>query len=281
MLVEIMKFSPYIDQSISMNQLMYRYIVDCFDENSKVKNIPLALILEPEKMWGKNYDGKSAYLIGLERDCLGIPATVPFSKFNVEIGSPYKEEARDAFNKLGLRKGRTVFLLINGNYFGKSIFERHFDFWKTLAKKLKALDYDVVVNAEKVILDDCPSVYLGVHRTSEFIGLCGNVVSVPSGMLESACAFNCKDKIKVQVLFPNDIDPFWREKIYVWNRDCLPILKYWGGDFVQHRMNFHSDYMRLFWNENIKFVCRQWEDIEGEDLNTVNKVLDFIKSDEL
>lgn len=261
MRAELMKFCPYVNEVIIVDGIMFDYISVFYATKYNIKRL-LTAHFSPKKIAAESKlppDERRTYgQIGMIRDFLDIDKNTKFELYHLELPKEIISRAENLFNEMNLTKGKVVFAVTAGLYYGR--LEHHADFWIKLRDKLRTEGYEIVTNGNKVDIPNCQNVFLSLLETASFVGLCGNIVSVPTGIIEASCAMNTIDKITLQVIFPGDNDI------------------YWGGNPVDvDKVIDNYLYSRNpYFESNIKFSCYKWGNNPAEDDLLLEKIVNKI-----
>lgn len=255
---ELLSTSPYVDAIVKVDWLVFDFISVYFAKKYNIHPLLLAhfdlktlaarakLSADEVKTYGQ---------IGLIRDFLNIGADKKFERYAVQIPPPIRERVKNLFAQMNLIEGKTVFVVTQGYNFGG--LNHHLPFWIKLRDKLNAAGYEVITNGDKEDIPNCRNVFLSLLESAAFAGLCGNIVSIPTGFVEVICAINSADKINLQVMFPNENDIYWRgQKIDVEQRI---------GNYVYS--------INPYFAQNINFSCDKWGNTGAEEDLIISKIV--------
>ena len=162
---------------------------------------------------------------------------------------------------MNLIEGKTVIILPQG-YMFSGFSDKKF-FWINLAKRLKSEGYEVLTHTQEPFIEGVRNIYMKTFDTSAFLGLCGNIVSPPTGFIESLCTWNVKDRIKWTVVCPHEKSGFWKSKNP--KAECDNFIDYYPG--------FVSKYA----GKNLTQKIFKWGINENEDLTLIEKIVAEIK----
>lgn len=210
---EMMRLCPYIDVTIRVEPIIFDYISVYCAKKYDIKRVLLAHVspkITAKKAKLTSSEIKTYGIIGTIRDFLKISPKTKFEKYPVKLPQNSVAKAEDLFKKMNLIRGKTVFVITEGLYFGN--LSHHMNFWINFAERLKILGYEVVTNSAEEVIPGCKNIFLSLLESTAFAGLCGNLASVPTGFFEAICALNTKDEIKWQIFYPDENDIFWRGK---------------------------------------------------------------------
>lgn len=262
--VELMKYCPYADATLIVYTEIFDYISVYCTKKFDVKRVLHAHFL-PKTLETKSKlsaDEQKFYgIIGTIRDFLEIPPETKFEKYPFKIPKAAVTSAKNIFEKMNLTPGKVVFISVQGIYF--SGLGHHFDFWKKIAAILKFHDYEIVTNSEKTMISGCRNIFLSLFESAAFAGLCGNMVSVPTGFFEAICALNTADKITWQIIYPNSQDIYWKNK---------------GIDNpnVDRNIDHYNYYLSQYLSSNVEYSCCKWGNNSDEDDILINEIVNKI-----
>ena len=174
-----------------------------------------------------------------------------------------------------MKKGKTVFLKVESNNEGSTA--NLYNFWKTLADKLVAKGYKVVISGNDFKIPGYQNVVMSLIETVVFVGLCGNIVSITTGFIETICSLNSADKIQVQVIH--------KDEKFSWQQNGSSIfgsllflkeIQYFGSDFTDKHLESYYNWMRRICGENITYCPQVWGRNEEENNILMKKILDNI-----
>ena len=261
---ELFSACPYVDLVVSVDSETFNFISIYYAEKYDVKKI--FVLKSALKNWTesrKHHAKKEPYgIIENIGNCLGIRYDVPFEKYPFALPAPRAEKAKKVFDDMNLTKGKTVFVVTEGFWY-RGLGAHHKDFWLKLRDKLNSVGYEIVTNGPSI--PDCRHVFLSLFETSAFAGLCGHIVSVPTGLVESICAVNMVDKITLQTLHPSDTDNTSAPEH--WKRPNVSIAEIMKG--YAHMVNQYI-------SSNIDCTYRQFGNNPEEDDALVEKIVEKI-----
>lgn len=257
---ELMSSCPYIDVAIKVDEVLFDYISVYHSEEYKIKR-SLLQHFDPHSLHMQTID-PSYGIIEKMRDFLEIdPSLKIFERYPVKLPKENIVKAKKIFRKMNLVKGKTVILLPEGYAFGG--FSNKANFWVNLAKRLKSEGYEVLTHTKEPFIEGVINIYMKTFDSSAFLGLCGNIISSPTGFIESLCTWNVKDPINWIVVCPHEESGFWKSENP--KAECDNFMKYYP--------NFVSKYT----SENLNQKIFKWGINEEEDLTLIEKILDEIK----
>ena len=258
---ELMNFCPYVDESINVDRLMFDFISVFYAQKYNIRRL-LTAHFSPKTIAAISKlppDEVRTYgWIGMIRDFLNIDQNAKFELYHVELPKETIARAENLFNKMNLTRNKAVFAVTSGYYYGR--LEHHIDFWIKLRDKLRAKGYEIVTNANEVDIPDCRNIFMSLLETAAFAGLCGNIVSIPTGFVESLCELNTANKITLQVIYPSDNDI------------------YWGGKptDVDKAVDDYVYTVSRYLKSNTKFSCYKWGNNPAEDDLLLEKIVNKI-----
>ena len=211
------------------------------------------------------------------RSFLGLSSDLQFKRYPLKVSDDVTEKVAEFFNKVGLKKGRTVFLVTDGYCFS-TLLQNHYDFWIKLTAVLKELDYDIVINSPKETIPGIRYMFIPVVATSAFIGLCGNVISIPAEFIEASCTLNSYDKIKAMFLFPNLND--FKSKIKTIEDELMNINEFrnYGDKSAEKRKEGYTKFLKNLFMSNIEVSINLLGSNEQEDDELILKIIDTLEN---
>lgn len=277
---EMMGICPYVDGVVMMSPQMFDYVSIYFSEQYKITKT-YAMHSHPRvaEIRRNLTDDELDYYNAPERvrDFLNLPSSANFKTWTVNIPPGSVARAKEVFNALNLSRGKAVFILTEGISFNG--LHHHNDFWIRLAETLRLSGYEPVFNGAERAFSNFKNVYLSLFETSAFIGLCGNVVSVPTGLLEASLTFNTVDPVEWQVVFPNYYDQYYH------SRDILPLLfdfrryqSHGTRHLTDNRLKVYSIFMKEYLSANVNLSLFHWGNNVEDDDALIKKIVDNIKS---
>lgn len=135
---------------------------------------------------------------------LGLPYDSEDSDYIVNSKNP--DALRQYFDELGLKLGKTCFLIPYALCYGNEVVS--YEFWKKLSIRLREEGYEPVFNSYEEIVSGVPYVYLPMEEVPAFAKLCGNVIGVRTGLLDVIATFT---DVKIQAIYPNEFCPIWHQ----------------------------------------------------------------------
>ena len=140
-----------------------------------------------------------------------------------------------------------------------------------MATTLKQNGYAVVTKGTRQLISDCQFTILPPWKSTLFAGLCGNVVSIPTGIPFAIGAFNQSADIKLHMLWNTVNDVSIRQNYDAWNLDHIPMLRTFGKKYFQDViMKMHYLMIDIMFSEKSKFIS--YADEEWND-QTIAKIL--------
>ena len=121
-----------------------------------------------------------------------------------------------------------------------------------------------MTHTKELFIEGVRNIYMKTFDTSAFLGLCGNIISPPTGFIESLCTWNVKDSIKWIVLCPNEKSGFWKSEYP--EAECDNFMKY------------YPDFVSKFTGNNLTQKIFKWGTNENEDSVLIEKILGEIKT---
>ena len=274
--IELMNVCPYVDATIQIDSKVYDYIQIYLSRQFKIKNAFVAhsapnVIKKSDEIpiYFREPIGNFFHLIEARKYYLNIPPETKFEKYPVTLPKESIANAKKIFEDLKLKKGKTVFFNAEGLTSGSSA-HLH-EFWKGLADKLISAGYKVVINGDNLKIPNCENIFLSLLESSAFIGLCGNVVSVPTGFIETICSLNSVDKIQVQFIHGN-VKNSWRQFGFILKIISFNELKYFGSDFLLKRIESYTNVVSQFFSRNVKCSSCMWGNTSEENNLLAEKI---------
>ena len=276
---EIMRVCPYVDAVMRIPQPAFDFLSIYYAEEYAMKKILTAHYshkIAAIKNSMSVEELSQYYIHEIFRDFLEIPSSLEFKKYPVQLPEVAVARANELFKQINLTRGKTVFIVTEGIYFGG--LEHHNEFWIKLARRLNVEGYDVVFNGQDNFFSDFKSVFLSLFETSAFVGLCGHIVSVPTGFVEACVTFNIVDSIKLQVVFPNNHDIYYKRAGVIRRLDTLAEIQRDGSGFASQNVEDYAEYIKKFDNTNAVYKFYQWSDTAAEDDSLIEKIVGEIIS---
>ena len=208
---ELMMACPYVDLVMTADPLTFNFISVYYAEKFHIRRFLLMHHSQKNLVAMREHAKNNESYTHIEKvgNFLGIRYDVPFEKYPFTFPAPQVERAKKIFHDMNLAEGKTVFVCTEANYFN-GLSQFHTDFWLKLRDKLNAVGYEVVTNGPRENIPNCKNVFLSLFESAAFAGLCGHVVSVPTGFVEAICALNMVDKITWEIIHPSDTDKYWK-----------------------------------------------------------------------
>ncbi|MDE6742889.1 MAG: hypothetical protein K2J95_03305 [Lachnospiraceae bacterium] len=135
---------------------------------------------------------------------LGLPYDAEDSDYIVK--SKFPDALGQYFDELGLKRGKSVFLIPHALCYGNEVVS--FEFWEKLSIRLREEGYEPVFNSCEEIVPGVPYIYLPIEEVPAFAKLCGNVIGVRTGLLDVIATFT---DVKIQAVYPNELCPIWHQ----------------------------------------------------------------------
>lgn len=271
---ELFSKCPYVDAVITVDWLIYEYLA--VYKKDIIKHNTLLLHFSKN---GKGYRKPDKYfysdtLFAIEetKEFLGIGKDRSFRKYNVDVENVYFQEAKKYFDKLKLKKGKTVYFIPQGNSF--RLLGYHDEFCNNFIKFLCKIGYDVVINGDKEVFSGEKHVMLPLWQSVYFAGLCGNIISVSVGFTQAICALNSNDSINVAVLWPDEKSKYWEEN-FNFKNEIIDIVRYKGNEFISHINNAILNLEDRIYGSNIS--NKQYIIDESNSENLFRKIISDFK----
>ena len=269
--VSLMALSPYVDGIFKIDNLLWDYIQIYFAEKYGIKNFNQLHVDENVLEGNKKRLSYAEYsIISGVQDFLEIPPAVKFERYEVNLPADSISNAYQVFDKLGLIKGRTVFMITEG--VSQNLFH-HKNFWIKLAAQLKEKNFEVVTNSKEEVIPNCKNVFIPLADTVTFAGLCGYVVTQLTGFSEAICSLNSKDKIKLYILTHSESD-LKNCEIISWH--SFQSLQYYG----RQQKNFDSfgKYLNFIMGSNVQLKKMPFGNTSEDDDSIIKKIVADITS---
>lgn len=188
---EALGLCPYIERVEGIPADCLEYIEDVFvSEKNRIFDLRL-LFENPDKL-----DALKSV-----KKFFRLPEDTVYDRFTLK-SSPDREKIVRLFESLGLRKGKTVFIVPYANWFGPIGRElKSMAFWTQLCAALSKEGYEVVFNSEEAVVAGVPYVFLELAELPEFIEMCGNVVGIRTGLLNFIADFT---NVTIQCFWPEN-----------------------------------------------------------------------------
>ena len=276
----ILQSCPYVELVVKISPLAFNCLSIYFSKKYRIKNCLSAYystnVLKKNVNHSKEYADVGG-LIGVWRDFFNLNPKVKFKLYQMPVPQSATERALSVFEEMRLVKGKTVVIFTEGNTWGR--YPAKEKFWLRLAEKIKNLQgYDVVTNSKQEVIPGCRNIFLTLQETVAFVGLCGNVVAIPTGFAEYSVAFNYESKILYQSVYPNRKNPLWDAGGMAWYLFRLPDLQYWGDQFIQRYMSDYELMMKNLSFQNVTAKAYQLGDTDEEDDALIDKIVEKIRS---
>ena len=276
---EMMRNCPYVDVVITIPPQIFDYLTIYYADRYSMKKILTAHPSEKVISRRKSLSAEELedyHIPEVFRDFLDIPPNVRFKKYPVRLPEVAVARAKEIFTKMNLTAGKTVFAVTKGIYFGG--LEHHNEFWIKLARRLQSAGYEFVLNGDDEFFSGCKSVYLSLFETAAFVGLCRNIVSVPTGFVEAICTFNTVESINWQIIFPNAHDIFYKRKSLAARLGALEGIQKEGSQFASEGTRGYELYLKKYLDANVNFATYLWGDTAIEDDALIEKIVGRIIS---
>ena len=237
--MELMQNCPYVDCVIKIPPELFDYMSIFTARYYPIKNFLKIHVLPYSIKMRESFppfiyyvDGNNYFLTFLDMN----PCTA-FERYSVDIPIEKLESAKKIFNEMNLQPKKTIFLSVQGIMFREMV-NSNAKFFFQLAKTFQAIGFDVVTNSQNEIFPGIRNVFLSFWENVAFIGLCGNVISVPTGFIEASCSFNEVDDINFHVIYPNKYDSCNKP-----SKELMKQIQLYGDDFT----NFQAKAYQISW----------------------------------
>ncbi len=270
---ELMSLCPYVDSILIVPPQFFDYMEIYYAEQYKIRNVHVAYYLPPALGKIINFEYRST-IIGVFKDFLNINVKAKFERYPINLPENSRVTAQNLFRDMQLIEGKTVFIVPEGVTWGN--FLKQSDFWIRMFEKIKSKGFEVVTNSVEEIIPGCRHVFLPLAESVTFIGLCGNIISVPTGFSEVACALNENVKIQFHAIYPNPKNDFWHRSYMAWNLFRLADLQHFGGNFVQHYMQEYTYFLSQVSSPSVTAMAYQLGDTPAENDRLIEKIVNKI-----
>ena len=258
---ELLSISPYVDAIVMVDWLMFDFISVYFTKKYNIHRALLAHFslktIETKSKLSAD-ELKNYWVIDVIRDFLNISADTKYEPYAVQIPPQIIANVKNLFAQMNLIEGKTVLIVTEGYYYGG--LGHHLPFWIKLRDKLNSAGYEVVINGNKEVIPGCRSIFLSLLESAAFAGLCGNIVSIPTGFVECIYAINSDTKINLQIIFPGDNDIYWRGE----KKDVDKIV------------DDYAHYLNISQTSKKRFSCDKWGNDDAEDDLLLEKIVQKI-----
>ena len=266
----LLEESPYIDELLLIPLPVYAYIAIYLADKFHIKNFVLLHFLPLSTCYlDKPAEIYPAYMPKV-RDFLELEIDSEFERYPVNISQHKIEYVNNLFREMGLPHKKTVFLIMDGISNGNLLATRE-EFFVRLATALKQNGYEVVTKGNRQLIPGCQFTILPPWESTLFAGLCGNVVTIPTGIPFAIGALNQSDEINIHMLWQTVNDATIRQNYDAWNLDHIPMLRTFGKKYFQDVINKTHDLMiDMMFSEKSKFIhytVEEWND------QTIAKIL--------
>ena len=261
---------PYVDSVITIDPRTLRYISLHYTDGYKFNWMVIYFSAKAFAATQEHIQGKREHYGQEEavRDVFNIPPGIPFEKYPFNLPTPQVESAKKIFHDMNLTEGKVVFVATEANYF-QELSEIHADFWLKLRDKINSVGYEVITNGPKEDIPNCRNVFLPLFQSAAFAGLCGHIVSIPTGFVEAICAVNMVDKITLQTLHPADNDKFWETR-------KAETFKDYSFKDVDKIISEYAYTTGKYFSENIDCTYRKFGNDSAEDDALIEKIVEKI-----
>lgn len=206
---EALGLCPYIERVEGIPSDCLEYVEDTIiSEKNRIFDVRL-LFENPDKL-----DALKSV-----KKFFQLPEETRYDRFSLKV-LPDRNRIAGLFDSLGLRRGKTVFIVPYANWFGPIGRElKSITFWSQLCEALTKEGYDVVFNSQEAVVPGVPYVFLELAELPEFIELCGHVVGLRTGLLNFIAIFT---NVTIQCFWPEN------DSIY-FNTDSWKKFAEWGN----------------------------------------------------
>lgn len=261
--------SPYIDATILIPVAVHAYISIYLADKFHIKNLTTLAVVPSST---EHLDGqKITSAVIRVRDFLELGDDVPLERYPVNISQHKIEYVNNLFREMDLTQGKTVFLIMDGISNG-DFFATRSSFFIHLANILKEKGYDVVTKGDRQLIPGCQFTILPPWESALFAGLCGNVITIHTGISFAIGALNQSADINIHMLNFTSNLPAIRKRHDMWNFLWLPIIRDYGKKHAYIALNelYEMDIMDIMFGEKSKFI--PYADEEWND-QTIAKIL--------
>lgn len=226
--------SPHIDVVAHVPFPLYEYIAVFLSEEYCMKNL-MEIFYTPDVVAAMaNVDYKFCYFQAV-RKYLGLLDT-PLQKYRTNVSEIKRKAARAIIKKWNLRKGRTVWLCMDGISSGSLLDS---NFLNDLVESIRKKDYDVIMKSDKSIIACVPYAVLPPWETTELVSLCGNAISIPTGISFAVGAMNMDRPLKIQMIrFEGMENRNSHMGQFMWT---LPLIRKFGRNYMEHLNEFEEE----------------------------------------
>ena len=281
---ELMQICPYVNEVIQIDAKVYNYIQIFLSQQFEIKNAytahnaPTTLQKYNEiPIYYREPAGNFFHLAEGRQHFLQIPPEIKFERYSIELPKESITKAKKIFEDLKLKKGKTVFLKVESNNEGSTA--NLYDFWKNLADRLVAKGYKVVISGNDFKIQGYANVLMTLLESVAFVGLCGNIVSVTTGFIETICSLNSADKIQVQIIHKDEKFNWQQNGSSIFGRQLfLKEIQYFGSDFADKHLETYYNWMRRICGENITYNPQVWGHTSEENKKLLERIISNIIS---
>lgn len=273
----ILEASPYIDKVFLINRVIFDYIAIFMADRYRIKNFLQAYVQPSNEYFFRHplpdkhqFDCNMASQM---RCFLELPGSCLFEKFPVSIPAAAREGARQKFMELGLTRGRTVFIISDGLSF--KMHDRHKGLFESIVRELNAAGFDTVTNSGEEIIPGCRFCFLPFWDCAAFVGLCGHIISIMTGLAEAVCSFNTTDRIGVHFLHGGEYDPMWRANSLMWYYRLKGLAQGGGSSVERSAISYHHHVKRM-WGPNARDMQYILGETEAENAALVSQLVQNI-----
>lgn len=276
--VSLFEECPYIDKVIRVSLSTYAYIAIYMADHFKIKNFILLHFLPFST--DRLYKPRDIYPIYMPkvREFLELNENIPFERYPVNVSPAKIDYVNNLFNEMSLIRDKTVFLIMDGitnGDFSKS----HKDFFVALIDALRTKGYDVVTKGKTEFIPGCKYTFLKPWESALFAGLCGNVVSIPTGIPIAIGALNQSDYINIHMLWLNVENQVIKNSYDAWNIDYIPIFRGFGKKyFLNNTITMHELMANMMFSKKINFIS--YTDAEWNS-QTIEKIIANLKLEKM
>lgn len=257
----LLEESPYIDVVAHVPVPLYEYIAVFLAEQYCMKNF-IKLILTRDivdSLVAVNTDRKLCYW-QQTRLYAGLSGDAPVRKYATQVSEKKRKAGQEVLRKWNLRVGRTVWLCMEGVSNGAL---PEGDFLENLVAAIREADYDVIIKSNKSVIEGIAFAQLYPWETTELVSLCGNIISIPTGITCAVVAMNMDRPLNVQMLHFEEMCMANNPMGQFLNK--FPMMRKYGSNFYNHMVE--NEYDKGLNGDNIKITnIPVYRDTEWETL---------------
>ena len=263
---EMMRNCPYVDAVVKVPPQIFDYLAIYLADQYNMKKVLTAhfstkTIKTKQKL--QPWELKTYGIPGTIRDFLGINPKIKFEPYPVKLPESAIAKATEIFQSMNLTRGKTILIVTEGYAF--SGLQHHNDFWARFANYMSDKGYEVLTNGNKEEIPGCRNVFMSLFETTAFAGMCGHIVSCPTGFVEALCTFNTADKMTLQVIFPGNHDIYWRRPNFINLVAYIESNRYFGRKSADNAVNEYLYQVNQYISPNTDFSVLKWGDNIDED----------------